>query len=272
MTIPTPSGQRVKLSEVCSVGEYWAPPTIERKARQRIVTVKVSPYETSLGELADEIEAKVVPQLDLPVGYMTQFGGTVETQKDTFGKMGLLAALIILLVYIVMASQFENLMKPAIIMMAILPALSGVIVILWLTGTTLYMIGALGIVLLIGIVVKNGIVLVDYINLMRERGYELKEAIQLSGVSRIRPILMTAFTTILGMVPMVLATGEGSEMWKPMGIVVIGGLLVSTLLTFFIVPTLYGAMSRHGDQNKVAEMRKSFIFMKIKVKKGEKNA
>lgn len=166
-----------------------------------------------------------------------------------------------------MASQFENLMKPAIIMMAILPALSGVIVILWLTGTTLDMIGALGIVLLIGIVVKNGIVLVDYINLMRERGYELKEAIQLSGVSRIRPILMTAFTTILGMVPMAVSAGEGSEMWQPLGIVVIGGLTASTFVTLFFVPVLYGLMSRHGERDKQTEARKNFIFMDIKVKK-----
>ncbi|MDY4148605.1 MAG: efflux RND transporter permease subunit, partial [Paludibacteraceae bacterium] len=121
----------------------------------------------------------------------------------------------------------------------------------------------------VGIVVKNGIVLIDYIDLLRERGWELNEAVQAAGRSRIRPVLMTAFTTILGMVPMAVSNGEGSEMWKPMGIVVIGGLLVSTLLTFFMVPTLYAAMSRHGERDKKNRMRKGFIFMNIKVKKDQ---
>ena len=121
--------------------------------------------------------------------------------------------------------------------------------------------------MLVGIVVKNGIVLIDYIDLLRERGVELNKAVVMAGRSRMRPVLMTAFTTILGMVPMAISNGEGSEMWQPMGIVVIGGLLVSTLLTFFMVPTLYALMSRHGERDKISRMRKGFIFMNIKVKK-----
>jgi HAE1 family hydrophobic/amphiphilic exporter-1 len=267
LTIPTPTGKKVKLSEVATIGEYWAPPTIERKSRQRIVTVKVTPYNTSLGELAGQIEATVLPQLDLPVGYSTHIGGDYEDQQETFGDIGLLFALIVLLVYITMASQFESLRMPAIIMFTIPFALSGVVIALWLTGRSLDMIGALGIVLLVGIVVKNGIVLVDYINLMRERGHELNEAITMSGRSRIRPILMTAFTTILGMIPMAVSSGEGAEMWQPLGIVVIGGLTVSTFLTLFVVPVLYGVMSRHGDRDKKEALRKKFIFMDLKVKK-----
>ena len=270
LSIPTATGKSVKLTEVASVGEYWAPPTIERKARQRIVTVKATPYNTTLGELANAITSEVVPQLDLPVGYSTHIGGDVETQQDTFHDMILLGLMIIMLVYIVMASQFESLRMPAIIMFTIPFALSGVIVALWLTGRSLDMIGALGLVLLVGIVVKNGIVLVDYINLMRERGYELNTAIQMSGRSRIRPVLMTAFTTILGMIPMAVSSGEGAEMWQPLGIVVIGGLTVSTFLTLYVVPVLYGVMSRHGDRDKQEALRKKFIFMDIKVKKEEK--
>ena len=271
MSIPTPTGKVVKLSEVAEIGEYWAPPTIERKSRQRIVTVKVTPYEVSLGELAQVIEAEVLPQLELPVGYSTHIGGTFETQQDTFHDMILLAALIILLVYIVMASQFESLRMPAIIMFTVPFAISGVTIALWVTHRSLDMIGALGLVLLVGIVVKNGIVLVDYINLMRERGYELNQAIQMSGRSRIRPVLMTAFTTILGMVPMAVSQGEGAEMWQPLGIVVIGGLTVSTFLTLYIVPVLYGVMSRNGDREKVEKLRKKFIFMQIKVKDKEES-
>ncbi|MBQ0034458.1 MAG: efflux RND transporter permease subunit [Bacteroidales bacterium] len=266
LTIPTPVGKNVKLSEVCTIGEYWTPPTIERKSRQRYVKVSVTPYNTSLGELAARMQ-KVVDETDIPQGITVRLAGDYEDQQENFANMGMLGILIILLVYIVMASQFESFKKPFIIMFTIPFALSGVILALFVSGQSLDMIGALGLVMLVGIVVKNGIVLIDYIDLLRERGVELNEAIAAAGRSRIRPILMTAATTILGMVPMVLATGEGSEMWKPMGIVVIGGLLISTLLTFFIVPTLYGAMSKHGDQNKIAKMRKDFIFMQIKLKK-----
>ena len=266
MSIPTATGRLVKLSEVASVGEYWAPPTIERKSRQRIVTVKVTPYNVSLGELAEQIETNVLPQLDLPTGYTTHLAGNYEDQQDTFRNMILLGALIIILVYIVMASQFESLRMPGIIMFTVPFALSGVVLALWITGRSLDMIGALGLVLLVGIVVKNGIVLVDYINLMRERGNELNSAIQMSGRSRLRPVLMTAFTTVLGMIPMAVSSGEGAEMWQPLGIVVIGGLTVSTFLTLYVVPVLYGVMSRHGDRDKQEALRKKFIFMNIKVK------
>jgi len=165
----------------------------------------------------------------------------------------------------VMASQFESLSKPAIIMLAVPFALSGVVLALWLTGTTLDMIGALGVVMLVGIVVKNGIVLVDYINLMRDRGHDLKEAIALSGASRLRPVLMTAFTTLLGMLPMALSKGEGSEMWHPLGIVVIGGLLVSTFITLIIVPVAYALVSRGNERDKETKRRKEFIFMQLSV-------
>ena len=264
-SIPTPTGKTIKLSEICSVDEYWAPPKIVRKSRQRIVTVKVTPYETSLGELAQAIETQVLPKIDKPAGYSIRLAGSYEDQQESFGKLGMLGALILILVYIVMASQFESFSKPAIIMFTVPFALSGVILALWMTGVSLDMIGALGIVLLVGIVVKNGIVLVDYINLMRERGNDLNDAIQMSGQSRLRPVLMTAFTTILGMVPMAVSQGEGAEMWRPLGIVVIGGLTISTFLTLYIVPVIYGAMSKKGERDKLKKVREQFIFMDIKV-------
>ena len=267
LSIPTATGKTVKLSEVASIGEYWAPPTIERKARQRIVTISITPYETTLGDLAQQVQEHVVPQLDLPVGYSVHLGGSYEDSQDMFHDMLLLAALIIMLVFITMASQFESLKKPFIIMFTIPFALSGVIVALWLTGRSVDMVGALGLVLLVGIVVKNGIVLVDYIDLMRERGHELNEAIAMAGASRMRPVLMTAFTTILGMVPMAVSSGEGAEMWQPLGIVVIGGLTVSTFLTLLVVPVLYGLMSKHGDRDKQKKLREKFIFMQINVNK-----
>ena len=270
-SIPTPMGQNIKLSEICSVDEYWAPPKIVRKSRQRIVTVKVTPYETSLGELAEAINTQVLPQIDKPAGYSIRLAGSYEDQQESFGKLGMLGALILILVYIVMASQFESFSNPGIIMFTVPFALSGVILALWITGVSLDMIGALGIVLLVGIVVKNGIVLVDYINLMRERGHDLNEAIQISGQSRMRPVLMTAFTTILGMVPMAVSRGEGAEMWRPLGIVVIGGLTVATFLTLYIVPVIYGAMSKKGERDKIKKVRENFIFMDIDVKDCEEN-
>lgn len=262
LSIPTPTGGKIKLSEVAKIEEYWSPPTISRKSRQRIVTVQVTPFETSLGELAVEVE-KVLENVEIPQSVSVIIGGQYEEQQETFADMGLLMLLIIILVYIVMASQFESFSKPFIIMMSVPFAITGVILALWITGTTLDMIGALGAVMLVGIVVKNGIVLVDYINLMRDRGHALNEAIALSGASRLRPVLMTAFTTILGMLPMALSQGDGAEMWRPMGIVVMGGLMVSTFVTLFVVPVFYGIISRHGERNKEARARKEFIFMNI---------
>lgn len=262
LTIPTNTGRSIKLKEIAEIEEYWAPPTIDRKSRQRYLTVSVTPYNISLGELAAQVQAEV-DKISTPTGVQVRLAGDYEDQQETFADMFELLMLIILLVYIVMASQFESLSKPTIIMMSVPFALSGVILALWVTGTNLDMIGALGCVMLVGIVVKNGIVLVDYINLMRDRGYELNEAIALSGESRLRPVLMTAVTTLLGMLPMALSQGEGSELWRPMGIVVIGGLLISTLITMIIVPVVYAVMSRHGERNKTEKLRKEFVFMEM---------
>ena len=262
LTIPTATGARIKLSEIAQIEEYWAPQTIERKSRQRYVRVTALPYKTSLGELAEAIQVQL-DQLKAPSGVSVVLAGDYEDQQKTFKDIIMLGLLIILLVYIVMASQFESLGKPAVILLAIPFALSGVVLALWITGRSLDMIGALGIVMLIGIVVKNGIVLVDYTNLMRDRGYRLNDAIALSGASRLRPVLMTAFTTLLDMLPMALSKGEGSEMWQPLGIVVIGGLLVSTFITLIIVPVVYGLISRSGERDKEVKQRKEFIFMKL---------
>ena len=262
LTIMSPRGEKIKLSELAEINEYWCPPNIERKNRQRYLTVSVTPYNSSLGDLAKDIQG-VIDQTNIPLGISTRLGGSYETQQDTFKDMVTLALLIMMLVYIVMASQFESFSKPFIIMMSIPFAITGTILALLVTGATLDMMGALGLILLIGIVVKNGIVLVDYINLMRDRGYELKEAIALSGQSRLRPVLMTAFTTILGMVPMAMSASEGSELWQGMGIVVIGGLTVSTFVTLIVVPVLYAIFSRKGERDDQAKLRKTFVFMDI---------
>ncbi len=262
LTIPTPAGGRVKLGEVATVEEYFAPPKIDRKSRQRYISISVTPYKVSLGDLAAQIST-VMEDINMPNGITYVLSGDYEEQQESFGNMALLLFLVLMLVYVVMASQFGSFSKPAIIMLAIPFAVTGVIIALLITKTSLDLIGALGLIMLTGIVVKNGIVLVDYINLMRDRGYELGEAIALSGRSRLRPVLMTALTTLLGMLPMALSTGEGSEMWHPMGVVVIGGLLVSTFITLIVVPVFYAVLSRHGERDKEEKQRKEYIFMKL---------
>jgi len=240
ITIMTPMGNKIKIGELGDVKEYWSPPNIQRKRKERIVTVSAKPSGVSLGELAVKIRTEI-NKLDIPPELMVAVGGAYEDQQESFVDLGLLLFLSLVLVYLVMASQFESFMIPLVIMFSVPFSFTGVILALFITNTTLSVIAGLGAVLLIGIVVKNGIVLVDYINLMRDREYEMVEAIALSGRSRLRPVLMTALTTILGMLPLALSRGEGSEVWSPMGITVIGGLVFSTFLTLVIVPVVYYA-------------------------------
>ncbi|MBR5652250.1 MAG: efflux RND transporter permease subunit [Bacteroidales bacterium] len=260
MTIMSGTGSLIKLKEIAEIKEYWCPPSIERERRERCVTITITPYKVALSKLADSA-TEILNDMTIPQGITWELSGNYKDQQETFSNMITLALLILMLVYVVMASQFESFSKPFILMMSFPFALSGAVWALLITNKSLDMIGALGIILLIGIVIKNGIVLVDYINLMRDRGYALTDAVALACQSRIRPVLMTAVTTILGMVPMALSTSEGSEMWVPLGIVVIGGMLVATFTTLYLVPVLYSIMARKGERDKSAKNRKKFYFM-----------
>ncbi len=260
LTIMAPTGSKIKLKELGKVKEFWSPPNIEHKRRQRVVRVSVKPVGISLGELANRIKADM-NTVEIPSDISVNVGGAYEDQMAGFMDLALLLVLSLILVFIVMASQFESFAMPFVIMFSIPFAFTGVILALFITHTTLSLIAALGAVLLVGIVVKNGIVLVDYINLMRDRGNDLYEAIAISGHSRLRPVLMTAMTTILGMLPLALSTGEGSEIWTPMGITVIGGLVFSTIVTMIIVPVMYAVFARRGERDKKQLVRKKFIFM-----------
>ena len=262
IALQTTSGKVVRLGEIGTIKEYWAPPNIERKRRERIVTVSATPYKTSLGELAKNMQAEI-DKMDVPKDVLVEIGGAYEDQQDSFKDLAMLLLLSLVLVYLVMASQFESLKMPFIIMFSIPFAFTGVILALYFTNTTLSVIAGLGAIMLVGIVVKNAIVLVDYINLMRDRGYELDTAIVESGKSRLRPVLMTALTTILGMLPLALSTGEGSEIWSPMGISVIGGLVFSTIITMIIVPVIYRIFASKGERDKKKNVRSKFKFMDI---------
>ncbi|MFN6943703.1 MAG: efflux RND transporter permease subunit [Cytophagaceae bacterium] len=242
--IPNASGQLIRLKEIGKVVEEYAPLAIERLNRERVITLSSSIYGRSLGEVTSDIQDKI-SQVELPPGLALEFGGQVENQRDAFGDLFVLLLLSIMLVYMVMASQFESLVDPFIIMFSLPFAFSGVILALFIANTPLGILAFLGGVILIGIVVKNAIVLVDYINLLRNRNVPMNEAIIASAKSRLRPVLMTTFTTILAMLPMALSLGEGSEMWQPMGIAVSGGLIFSTLVTMVLVPVLYAIMKKN---------------------------
>ena len=190
--------------------------------------------------------------MDIPSDVNIQMGGAVEDLQDSMKDLMLLLILSLVLTYLVMASQFESMKMPFIIMFSIPFAFTGVMLAHLITGTTMSVISMVGGVMLVGIVVKNAIVLVDYINLMRERGLALEEAIVVSGQSRLRPVLMTSLTTILGMLPLAMSTGSGSEIWSPMGIAVIGGLIFSTIVTLIVVPVMYHIILRRSDQRKKA--------------------
>ncbi len=260
LSIPTAMGTLIKLGEIGEIKEFWSPPSIDRQRRERIVKVSVTPVGVSLGEMAASVQT-LVNGMEIPQGVMVNIGGDYEEQQESFADLGLLFLAVIVLVYLVMASQFESYSRPFVIMFSVPFAITGAALALWITGTDLSMIAALGLVLLVGIVVKNGIVLVDFINLMRDRGLELNEAIAVAGKSRLKPVLMTATTTILGMFPMALGIGEGSEIWSPMGITIIGGMLVSTAITMVLIPVMYGLVARHGDRDKQEKTRKQFVFM-----------
>lgn len=251
--IPTPSGQLVRLGEVAQIKEYWAPPSIERKQKERVVRVSLTPYKRSLTALQMDIQ-KAIDSTPKPAGVMVQISGAIKEQMEAFKDLAMLLVVSLILVYLVMASQFESLRMPFIIMFSIPFAFSGVAIALFLTGTALNVISGIGAVLLIGIVVKNAIVLVDFINLMRGRGLELYEAIAVSGKSRLRPVFMTSATTILGMFPLALGLGSGSELWSPMGVAVIGGLIFSTFVTLVLVPVVYAIFVKKGiERRKRAE-------------------
>ncbi len=247
--ITTPAGEVIRLGEIAQVKEYWSPPNIERKRKERVVTVSVTPYKRALSDIVADMQ-KEISQVEKPSGVMIQISGSYEDMQESFMDLALLMVVSLILVYLVMASQFESLKMPIIIMLSIPFAFSGVGIALFLTNTKLSVIAAIGAVMLIGIVVKNAIVLVDFINLVRDRGVELYEAVIISGRSRLRPVLMTSATTILGMLPLALSSGEGAEIWSPMGIAVIGGLVFSTLVTLILVPVGYVLMARRGERDK----------------------
>jgi len=238
ISIMTPSGIPVKVGEITELKRFYSPPNIDRENKVRVVKISSALSGSDLGTVQTALE-KEIAKMDIPSDVSVEFGGSVEDMQDTFSDLLMLGVLIIILVYIVMASQFESLTEPFIIMFSIPFAFTGVFIALYLFHATINIISMIGAIMLIGIVVKNGIVLVDYINLLVAKGYSLKQAVVAGGRSRLRPVLMTSITTILAMLPMILLKGSGSEMWRPMGVAVFGGLTFSTVITLVLIPAIY---------------------------------
>ncbi len=257
------AGQGVRIKDVGKVVERFTPPTIERKNRERLITVSAVVDGVPMSQVVEQAQA-AIDKMHMPAGITIGLAGSFEDQQDSFSDLMMLGILIIILVYIVMAAQFESLTYPGIIMTSLLFAFSGVFLILWLTGHTLNVMSLIGAIMLIGIVVKNGIVLIDYITLNRERGMGIRTAVILGGKSRLRPVVMTTLTTILGMVPMAVGSGQGSEMWRPMGTAVIGGLTFSTILTLLFVPVLYCVFAGRGVKRNRKIWRKQYLKLNKK--------
>lgn len=250
ITIYNQMGQGIKIRDIGVVKEASTPPTITRKNRERYVTVSgVVASGYALSDIVEEAKAGMA-NINMPSGFMWEIGGTYEDQQETFGDLALLMVLMVILVFVIMASQFESLTYPFVIMFSLPFAVVGVVIGLAVTGTPMNIMSLLGILMLIGIVVNNGIVLVDYTILCRERGMGILDAVVTAGKSRLRPILMTTLTTVLGMIPMAVGNGVGAEMWNSLGMSVAWGLSFSTLITLILIPTMFASFAVHGENRR----------------------
>ena len=252
-------GKGIRIKDLGEVVETQVPPTIERKNRERMITVQgVVADGVALSDAVAQAQ-KCIDSTEIPSDFAVKIGGSFEDQQETFTQLITLLVMIIVLVYIVMASQFESFMSPFVIMFSIPFAFVGVIIGLVVTGTPLGVMGLIGILILMGIVVKNGIVLIDYTILQRERGVGIIEASVVAAKSRLRPNLMTTLTTVLGMLPMALGTGEGAETWRSLGMVVAWGLSISTLVTLVIIPTIYASFATGQERRKQKKAAKAAL-------------
>jgi HAE1 family hydrophobic/amphiphilic exporter-1 len=264
LIIQSPMGMQVQLSEVADIVKDKGPISISRENQERVVTVNADIAGRDLGSIMKEIQEKA-KAINLPQGYLIEYGGQNKEMVDAFGNLALALVLAILLVYMILASQFESLIHPFTIMFSVPLSFIGVALGLLVTHRTLSVPSFIGIIMLAGIVVNNAIVLVDYINTLRGRGMELKEAILKAGPTRLRPIMMTMLTTVLGLVPLALGIGEGAETAAGMATVVIGGLLFSTLLTLIVIPVLYTVFDGIGGRIKNGKFGIGKLFRRRKV-------
>jgi CzcA family heavy metal efflux pump len=244
------SGEPVLLKNVASLKLNAGPVKIDRKYFQRVIHLTANPVDRDLGAVATDLE-EALEKIQLPTGFNIRLAGQIQQQRETFEGLLFATILALVLVYMVMAAQFKSLIDPFVIMFSVPMGFPGVILILFLTETTLSTTSMMGIIMMLGIVVSNGVLLVDYTNVLRRRGRELHDAAVIAARTRLRPILMTSLATILGLLPMAIGWGTGGETNAPLARAVVGGLSVSTILTLFLIPTVYVILEewfpRHTD-------------------------
>ncbi len=245
MVIANFAGKSGAVANLASVKRNIGPVSITREDKRRIINVLAgfTSDNPDVGGLSREVLRKINDEIVIPPGFEIKLSGSFADMQENFAQLGLALLIAIILVYMVMAAQFESLVEPFIIMFSIPMALIGVVGIILLTFTTFSLVSFIGMIMLAGIVVNNAIVLVDYANILRARGMDMNEALITAGRTRIRPILMTTTTTVMGLIPMAIGFGEGSEMWAPLARAVVGGLAISTIFTLVLVPTAYSLVT-----------------------------
>lgn len=249
MKVPTPIGFAVPLSNIARFVPHEGPLSIERKEGERLVRVEADLYGLPLSKATSYVRGALAG-IDLPYGIRAEITGQAEEQRESFQSLFFALVVGIVLVFLIMSAQFENFREPFIIMFSVPFAFTGVALAFFISGASFGLMAFVGMVLLVGVVVNNAIVLIDYINLLRRRGQPVREAILDAGERRLRPVLMTTLTTVFGLSPLAFIPTEGSEMWAPLGVAVIGGLLFSTLVTLILVPVIYSAFERGAERRR----------------------
>ncbi len=249
MLIPTPTGLQIPLGEIAKVKVVEGPNTITREDQERVVSISAAISGRDLNSVTKEINDKFA-QYPLPIGYSITVGGEAEEMASAFRDLFITFLLAVIFVYMILAAQFESLLQPLIIMLTVPLGFIGVAWALALSGLNLSVPAIIGLIMLAGIVVNNAIVLIDYTNNLRSEGMSIYDALMQAGPTRFRPIMMTALTTILGLLPMSIGIGEGTELQAPLAVVVIGGLVVSTFLTLIVIPVFYVGFNRLGEKIK----------------------
>lgn len=243
LPVTNPAGMTFPLSSVAKIVKTEEPPVIDRQDQERIIKVEANIEGIALSDANVKVQS-ILKDVQIPDDVRIMQGGDIKEQQESFRALGIAILLGLILVFLVMAGQFESFVDPFIVMFSIPFAFIGVLWSLFITGTTLSIMGFIGMLMLVGIVVNNAIVLIDYINQLRIKGMSMEEAIPLAGKTRLRPVLMTALTTIFGLLPLALLGGEGSSLWKPLGTVVIGGLTMATVVTLILIPVVYSIVEK----------------------------
>ncbi|MEG2069608.1 MAG: efflux RND transporter permease subunit [Acidaminococcaceae bacterium] len=251
LLVSTPQGKFVRLADIAKVQMNSGPTRIDREDRQRQIAVYANTVGTSPGELVQKIEQDLIPQLNMQLGYRYKMIGQADMMAKSFSEIAKALLLAIIMIYMVLAAEFESFVQPVVIMVSLPFALIGAIMGLLVAGQTVNMMSLIGFTMLLGLVTKNAILLVDYANQARREGQELKAALKAACTLRLRPIFMTTFSTILGMLPIALGLGAGAELRQSMGVVLVGGLFTSTMLTLVVVPLVYLVVEEWKEKRQV---------------------